>query len=383
LPQGWSIFSTYIDPVNPNISNVLYPVVSDIIIVKDGGGNVFWPQYGVNEIGNMQIGKGYLVKTQTQVMLEICGTAMLPENTPISIPSGWSILAYLRSSPASIDTLLYPIQSEIIIIKNGNGLVYWPQYEVDDIGNMLPGEGYQIKAYNSCIFTYPANSQNILMVYNTNETYKSQLILNTGNNMTLLIPIDYFQFNNDNLYGSDPNWEINVLTNDGLLVGKGAFNSDNIAITIWGDDELTQEKDGLLCGEPFNLKLWDSQSNTEVPIIVNNWLTGSQYYEINRISVAGSIIFLNRTNNHVILYQNVPNPFNGTSTIRYYLPVKMFIKLDIYDMIGNKVKSLIEGTENAGTHSIEFYSNTLLQGIYLYKLEFPSGIEVKMMSILK
>ena len=92
LSEGWNLFSTYIQPASPAISNVLSTIISNVIIVKDGGGDVYWPKYNVNNIGNMGIGEGYQVKILNTVNLAVTGTQLLPENTPIYIPIGWSML---------------------------------------------------------------------------------------------------------------------------------------------------------------------------------------------------------------------------------------------------------------------------------------------------
>ncbi|MCX6258752.1 MAG: hypothetical protein NTW49_12775 [Bacteroidia bacterium] len=157
LPTGWSIISTYINPTMPNISDVFAQVVSQLIIVKDGNGSVYWPSFGLNNIGNMQTGKGYQLKMLSAQTLTVTGIAVIPETSPVNIPSGWSILGYLRNSPALVITLMSPIVSNIIIVKNGEGHVYWPQFGVDNIVNMIPGQGYQIKVTSACTLTYPPN----------------------------------------------------------------------------------------------------------------------------------------------------------------------------------------------------------------------------------
>ncbi len=43
LVQGWSIMSTFIDPFNPSIDSVFAPVESDVLLIKNGGGSVYWP----------------------------------------------------------------------------------------------------------------------------------------------------------------------------------------------------------------------------------------------------------------------------------------------------------------------------------------------------
>ena len=73
------------------------------------------------------------------------------------MPIGWSLLGYLRQNTISIESALNTIISEIIIVKNGNGQVFWPQYNVNFISTMNPGEGYLIKMNSQQILTYPSN----------------------------------------------------------------------------------------------------------------------------------------------------------------------------------------------------------------------------------
>ncbi|MBT3207012.1 MAG: hypothetical protein HN704_12590 [Bacteroidetes bacterium] len=157
FPESWSIFSTYIIPSNPNIDDVMQNIISDVIIVKNDIGQTYWPQYSVNLIGDLYIGEGYQINMNISNTLEIVGSAVVPENTTIILDQGWSIIAYLRNNPAAIVTMLDSISNSIIIVKNGLGNVYWPQYGVNLINTMYPGEGYQINLTNSVPLTYPAN----------------------------------------------------------------------------------------------------------------------------------------------------------------------------------------------------------------------------------
>lgn len=157
LPQSWSIFSTYILPFEPDIDSLCAPILTEVIIAKDGDGNIYWPQYGINTIGGILIGDAYQIKLASPQILTITGIAIVPENTPVTIDQGWSLLGYLRQGPVDIEILLYPVISEVIIVKNGTGQIFWPQYSVNSIGNMISGEGYQIKMNSQQVLTYPAN----------------------------------------------------------------------------------------------------------------------------------------------------------------------------------------------------------------------------------
>jgi len=148
---GWSIFSTYIDPFTPSLDDIFAPIISEVRIIKDGDGLVFWPAFLLNAIGNLTIGEGYQINLITAQTLDITGTTVVPETTPLTFAAGWSIIGYLRTSPAPIADMFAPITAPMFttgpveIVKSGNGLVYWPYYGLNTIVNMIPGQGYQLK----------------------------------------------------------------------------------------------------------------------------------------------------------------------------------------------------------------------------------------------
>jgi hypothetical protein len=156
--SGWGIYSTYLNPFEPNIDSIFVNIASNIQIVKDGLGAIYWPQYGLNMIGNLNVFNGYQIKTNMADTLIITGDLVNPEQNPMSLPAGWGIYSYLRTTPAPITQLLSPIVSSIEIVKDGQGAIYWPAYGLDMIGNMIPGYGYQMKLTFAQILTYPANT---------------------------------------------------------------------------------------------------------------------------------------------------------------------------------------------------------------------------------
>jgi hypothetical protein len=69
------------------------------------------------------------------------------------------------------------------------------------------------------------------------------------------------------------------------------------------------------------------------------------------------------------LHQAYPNPFNPTTTIRFDLPVKAYISLNVYNLIGQEVTALVDEVKAAGRHSIHFNAADLPGGVYFYRLE--------------
>jgi hypothetical protein len=157
LPFGWSLFSTYIYPENPQLTIAMAPIVPFIKIMKSGGGLVYWPQFNINGIGSLQIGQGYQINMTQAHNHSFQGLVAIPELTPIAVPQGWSLIGYLRQTPGSMPTMLQSLAGKIVIAKNGAGQVYWPSVNLNGIGNMIPGQGYQINLTQAGSLLYPAN----------------------------------------------------------------------------------------------------------------------------------------------------------------------------------------------------------------------------------
>ena len=157
FPQGWSLFSTYIAPTDSSAPAVFASIVDSISIVKNGVGLVYWPEFGLNMLGSLIIGQGYQIKTNAPVALDVAGTAVVPEVTQIVLNQGWSLIGYLRQSSASVVTMMSPIVTNVSIVKNGVGSVYWPAFGLNMLGDMQPGQGYQLKLTAASTLVYPAN----------------------------------------------------------------------------------------------------------------------------------------------------------------------------------------------------------------------------------
>ena len=84
------------------------------------------------------------------------------------------------------------------------------------------------------------------------------------------------------------------------------------------------------------------------------------------------------------LKQNYPNPFNPETAIRYTLPQKSKVTLEILDLAGRNVRTLIDHIENQGEYTVAFNGSDLSSGIYFYRLKtVPDFMESKKMLLVK
>lgn len=88
------------------------------------------------------------------------------------------------------------------------------------------------------------------------------------------------------------------------------------------------------------------------------------------------------------LEQNVPNPFNSDTVIRFALPERTEVALGIYNLLGQKVATLVQGTRSSGTYQVHWdgrdqEGNDLASGIYLYRLKAGTQVETRQLALLR
>ena len=69
---------------------------------------------------------------------------------------GWNIIGYTLTEPQDVAATLEDISSEILLLKDNNAAVYWPEYGFNGVGDFTPGHGYQVKFASTLLnYTYP------------------------------------------------------------------------------------------------------------------------------------------------------------------------------------------------------------------------------------
>lgn len=161
FPQGWTIFSTYIQSDNMNLIDLTSEVQSHIVIVKDYMGIAYLPEWDFNGIGDVQFDQGYLIKTTQTCSITIDGVYVVPEENAISLLSGWNIISYLRLESAQADLVFSDLVAlnNLIIAKDANGFAYLPDWGFNGIGDLEPGKGYQLKTNSPGELQYLSNIQ--------------------------------------------------------------------------------------------------------------------------------------------------------------------------------------------------------------------------------
>lgn len=86
---------------------------------------------------------------------------------------------------------------------------------------------------------------------------------------------------------------------------------------------------------------------------------------------------------YFFLYQNFPNPFNPSTTIRYNVESFKVIKLVVYDNLGKVITTLVNNKQSPGTYEVTFDGSQYPSGVYFYTLESQNFKEIKRMVLIK
>ena len=87
--------------------------------------------------------------------------------------------------------------------------------------------------------------------------------------------------------------------------------------------------------------------------------------------------------NNYMLHQNYPNPFNPVTTIRYELPQDGVVTIEVFDILGQKVKTVLNEFKSVGRYEVTYTSNGLASGVYIYQLRINEFITSKKMVLIR
>ena len=109
-----------------------------------------------------------------------------------------------------------------------------------------------------------------------------------------------------------------------------------------------------------------------------NYILVNKFNEI--VSVKEEVSYIA---NKYLLLQNYPNPFNPSTTIKYSIPQNGFVKLTIYNLLGEVIATLVNEEKSIDIYEVEFDAVSFPSGIYFYRLQAGSFVETKKMVLIK
>ena len=251
-------------------------------------------------------------------------------------------------------------QTEPMIVSDGLGgaIISW----TDRRTGVAPGTA---DIYAQCVNSTGAvqwTATGIIICTSAGDQIKSQLV-SDGNNGAYIVWEDHRNVGNSDIYAqriasnAEITWSANglgicTMSNDQLY--PGIVSNGNLgAIVVWQD----------------------YRNGSNYDIYINGFNTTGIYTAIEN---GGATIPLEYK-----LSQNYPNPFNPSTQINYQIPKTSNVKLSIFNALGQEVSVLINESQNAGNHNIEWNASAFPSGIYFYRLETESFVSNMKMVLIK
>jgi hypothetical protein len=357
MMEGWNLISTYIIPDYPSMGDVFAPVVEDLFLAKDEIGSVYWPAYNLNNIGDHTTGKAYKVKMNADAVLQVRGANAIPTEHTLLLNEGWSYLGYLRKQAADISIVMESIAQDILLIKDGIGNVYWPEFNVNTIGNMEPGKGYQVRMVATREFNFPGNDVVLPQLRTSSKLINKHFTTPKAKEMSMNIALPIHLLN-EFVVGD----EIAVKNSNNEVLATSVFNKQTLALTIWINEEDLNTN--------FSLFHWSSKTNNEVEF---NFETSSAVLQNNAVVVVQSISKFNSVNSVTVF----PNPSSEKATVEVYLSNEALTCISLYNTLGERVLVIENTVLSKGLSNISFNVSNLTTGIYFMKINSATYSEVQ------
>jgi hypothetical protein len=165
------------------------------------------------------------------------------------------------------------------------------------------------------------------------------------------------------------------------LKNLAAKSKDSVFVPVEGmripldysinDADATGSREGILTYSPYNEdQSWNDPSRWLYTWIGNKWNPSAV-----KDAKGNTLTYM--------LAQNYPNPFNPTTKITFSLEKAGNVSLKVFDVLGREVATLINGMKEAGKHTVSFDASKLASGLYIYRIESGSFVDVKKMMLVR
>ncbi len=377
LHAGWNLVSWNVGYVAP-IDSVLADLggcVDVVLGLHESGGVVYdpdLPQYSTLDTVNYH--HGYWFRMSCPMTIDLCGPPIQSDD-PLQLRAGWNLTSYWPDEASPVDQALASVLGCVGVVLgfDDGGQVWVPGMDLYNTFNvMAPGFGYWIKSACDTTLVYPGFGPAGLPPAGAARV-----------DSPVLSP--YWM----SVYGSDLQSDgapvrsgarVEVRTSDGVPCGWGTYDGHRLSLTPVYGRAGVEENDGL--PQPGDdLSIWIDGHRSGYAL---TWTRHGDRVALTDVSSGGT----EGLPHSFRLYQNCPNPFNPTTEIRFDLPSASHVSLDVYNLLGRRVRSLLDMYLEAGNHRVEWDGTddgggAVASGIYFYRVETASGAATRKMLLLK
>lgn len=380
VDNGWSGISTYMEPDLTNIETIMSPALDDLVLMYNLTEGIYSPGNNINTIVNWNYKSGYIVKVTDDITLNICGTK--PQNKSINLMSGWNVIPVLDDANVPVGDVFDALGENLVIVKEIAGYrMYYPAYGITSLNSLESGKAYFVRVNEACQITFPESTDKNP---SDNQTWYFEQVSPWG--PVYKTPESHvFCFSDESTGKFETGDLIGAFDQQGRCTGimeildsKQAF-----AVSVFGDDETTSEKDGMNESEPVAFTLF--RTSTGEMLNLNLAFAENSPCEGNFISKGISIVkdvLISSTGTGINNYlsgvdmQVFPNPTDGETRAKLTGDVKIDGTMIITDSRG-RMLSKKEHTHQRGVSFGTFDFSAYSPGVYYLRYYSDNYINIQ------
>ena len=282
----------------------------------------------------------------------------------------------------------------ILLVSNDQGQYYLPSLGVntlDAAGGMTPGSGYAVFTSGGdeqeLVYGESTDSTMARVNYSTSENYYetmtqtySDVVVPTGISYPIVIT---------DIAGNVSIGDELVAYADGQVVGATRISDLDapVVIAAWGGyDEFDINLEGYAVGDQINLRLYSQEEGKEMKVAmdIDNTQYGIGVFSSGTVEVMNMLA----VPEEYTLDQNYPNPFNPSTMISFSLPSEGHVMVNIYDITGRLVSTLVDENLSSGYHQVswdgrDIFNSNVSAGLYIYSLQAEGVSLTRKMVLMK
>lgn len=356
LNSGWNMVSLNVHPTNLQIDSVFSGVMAYLQSVKSTEG-VYIPNNPYSTITSLADGKGYYVKVSQSCTLTVTGVA-INQSTPIALAAGWNLAAFTPQSAISVATAVASLGTNLVQVKGTEG-IYIPGNPYNTLTSLSPGRSYWIKLNAAASLVYPAPGKGEAQAMLPScEVWGCPTV--KSNSQAILASLDGIAHSGD-ILAAFVGEELR-----GLATVMDVNGNAGALLQVFTDE----------AGEQLQFKLLNPATN-----VISSLLPNLQSAPGETIGDYQNGEYLSFTTDHsdtpglvTSLLAAYPNPFkDGTSIAMNIAKDTPNIKVEVYNVRGQKVRTLFQGKPQPGAqklwwNGLDDGANHVSSGLYFLKM---------------
>jgi hypothetical protein len=371
IRDNWSGISIYMEPAgSANIADVLSEFEPNMTItVRPNPYGIWWPSQNINTLGNLTTEIGYKSKMVIEDYTIIYGTETA--NKTVNLPVGASYLPMRVTVPVSADDVATALGNDMLIIFDMyNNSLIWPGGGLNTLDWLIPDYSYLISMVNASSYTFDMPTMSPAPVI----PQKPEVARVDGWNDVANTGIVHFISLTTDAQKNFVNGDfVGVFNPEGICVGVAEYTGDgaNMFLPAYGDDEVSDDKDGLLEGENMSYKMnrngvvyqLTATYNMQMPnndgTFAINGMSQIVEFKLSPTAIGESEL------SSLSIY---PNPSTGVFNI---------------DGISNTVEMVVSNAHGQVVYTNSIGENTLLdlssqpKGIYFVELRSENSVKIE------